>query len=161
LKNTAGDNWIQQIKKIAPFIPVPITISDISLPDQELIFINSAFTDITEYHPKEVLGKNCRILQGPESSHTKNLVGRKVIRDSITNGEDCYVHLVNYTKSGRYFHNLLALKPIFNDKKDAVRYMMGIQFDVGSLSDETIFTPDTVILKTMGFLKERGNDKAL
>jgi PAS domain S-box-containing protein len=44
--------------------PTGITVADPSLPDCPLVFINPAFSRITGYPAEEVLGRNCRFLQG-------------------------------------------------------------------------------------------------
>jgi PAS domain-containing protein len=42
-----------------------ITVADMTLPDAPLIWVNTAFSELTGYEPDEVLGRNCRLLQGP------------------------------------------------------------------------------------------------
>lgn len=63
------------------------------------IFASDEFLDLTEYSREEVLGRNCRFLQGPET----NPETVKQIRDSVADGKDITVQLLNYTKSGTLF----------------------------------------------------------
>ena len=44
-----------------------ITIADPNLPDCPLMYVNEAFCRMTGYDQDEILGRNCRFLQGPET----------------------------------------------------------------------------------------------
>lgn len=43
---------------------MPMALTDPNQPDNPIAFVNKAFLDLTEYEEKDLLGKNCRILQG-------------------------------------------------------------------------------------------------
>ena len=58
-----------------------ITISDPSLPDNPLIYVNSGFEQMTGYAASEVLGKNCRFLQGPDTDPAAGNTIRQAIRE--------------------------------------------------------------------------------
>ena len=102
-----------------------ITIADMQLPDEPLIFINKAFEDMTGYNKSEVLGKNCRFLQG-DASDQKEL---SIIRLAIENHEGCRVILKNYTKDGDLFWNELSLAPIL-DTNGKLTHYVGVQKDI-------------------------------
>ncbi len=102
-----------------------ITISDRRLPDNPLIYINEGFETITGYTRAEVLGRNCRFLQGPES----NAEARAEIRSAIDEGRSCLVELKNYRKDGSVFWNRLSITPI-RDASDTVTHFVGIQSDI-------------------------------
>nr|AML77128.1 putative LOV domain-containing protein [Stylidium adnatum] len=99
-------------------------ITDPRLPDNPIIFASDSFLELTEYSREEILGKNCRFLQGPE---TDRATVRK-IRDAIDNQRDVTVQLINYTKSGKKFWNLFHLQPM-RDQKGEVQYFIGVQLD--------------------------------
>ncbi|MFX5494445.1 PAS domain-containing protein, partial [Acinetobacter baumannii] len=46
---------------------MPMIVSDPNKPDNPIIFVNNAFMNMTGYSRAEVVGKNCRFLQGPET----------------------------------------------------------------------------------------------
>ncbi|CAN6325553.1 unnamed protein product, partial [Urochloa humidicola] len=71
-------------------------ITDPRLPDNPIIFASDSFLQLTEYSREEILGRNCRFLQGPETDR----VTVKKIRDAIDNQTEISVQLINYTKSG-------------------------------------------------------------
>ncbi|TMS79645.1 PAS domain-containing protein, partial [Pseudoalteromonas sp. S981] len=77
---------------------VGITIVDATKPELPIVFANKTFQQITEYGD-EVLGKNCRFLQG-ENTQQQALVE---IREAIIAHEFVKVELINYTKSGKAF----------------------------------------------------------
>nr|AML77164.1 putative LOV domain-containing protein [Pogostemon sp. BC-2016] len=99
-------------------------ITDPRLPDNPIIFASDSFLELTEYSREEILGRNCRFLQGPE---TDPATVRK-IRDAIDNQKEVTVQLINYTKSGKKFWNLFHLQPM-RDQKGEVQYFIGVQLD--------------------------------
>ncbi|KAJ4807590.1 phototropin 2 [Rhynchospora pubera] len=99
-------------------------ITDPRLPDNPIIFASDSFLELTEYSREEILGRNCRFLQGPETD--RDTV--KKIRDAIDNQRDVTVQLINYTKSGKKFWNLFHLQPM-RDQKGEVQYFIGVQLD--------------------------------
>lgn len=99
-------------------------ITDPRLPDNPIIFASDSFLELTEYSREEILGRNCRFLQGPE---TDPATVRK-IRAAIDNQTDVTVQLINYTKSGKKFWNLFHLQPM-RDQKGEVQYFIGVQLD--------------------------------
>ncbi|ONM41865.1 Nonphototropic hypocotyl 1 [Zea mays] len=99
-------------------------ITDPRLPDNPIIFASDSFLRLTEYCREEILGRNCRFLQGPETD--RGTV--KKIRDAIDNQTEVTVQLINYTKSGKKFWNLFHLQPM-RDQKGDVQYFIGVQLD--------------------------------
>nr|AML76947.1 putative LOV domain-containing protein [Borya sphaerocephala] len=99
-------------------------ITDPRLPDNPIIFASDSFLELTEYSREEILGRNCRFLQGPET----NPATVKKIREAIDNQADVTVQLINYTKSGKKFWNLFHLQPM-RDQKGEVQYFIGVQLD--------------------------------
>lgn len=99
-------------------------ISDPRLPDCPIIFASDSFLELTEYTREEILGRNCRFLQGPETDQAT--VNR--IRDAIRDQREITVQLINYTKSGKKFWNLFHLQPM-RDQKGELQYFIGVQLD--------------------------------
>lgn len=102
-----------------------ITISDVRLPDQPLIYVNAAFERLTGYTPEEVLGKNCRFLQGPDRSQPPLID----LRAAVKAGKDCLVVLQNYRKDGTPFWNELILSPVLDDA-GTLTHFIGVQTDI-------------------------------
>nr|AML79340.1 putative LOV domain-containing protein [Microbiota decussata] len=99
-------------------------ITDPRLPDNPIIFASDSFLELTEYSREEILGKNCRFLQGPETDRATV----KEIREAIDNQMEVTVQLINYTKSGKKFWNIFHLQPM-RDQKGEVQYFIGVQLD--------------------------------
>ncbi|XP_061351918.1 phototropin-2 isoform X2 [Gastrolobium bilobum] len=99
-------------------------ISDPRLPDNPIIFASDSFLELTEYTREEILGRNCRFLQGPETD--QSTVAK--IRDAIREQREITVQLINYTKSGKKFWNLFHLQPM-RDQKGELQYFIGVQLD--------------------------------
>lgn len=102
-----------------------ITIADLTLPGQPLVFINEAFEKITGYSSEESMGKNCRFLQGDDREQPE----RTIIQQAIQQGEHCEVVFRNYRKDGSMFYNELYLAPITNSDGETTHFI-GIQNDV-------------------------------
>nr|AML76863.1 putative LOV domain-containing protein [Amelanchier canadensis] len=99
-------------------------ISDPRIPDCPIIFASDSFLELTEYTREEILGRNCRFLQGPETDQAT--VAK--IRDAIREQREITVQLINYTKSGKKFWNLFHLQPM-RDQKGELQYFIGVQLD--------------------------------
>ncbi len=75
---------------------MPMVITNPALPDNPIVFANEAFQSLTGYNREEIIGLNCRFLQGPKTDMRQ--VSR--IRDAIAAGEAIDVDLLNYRKDG-------------------------------------------------------------
>lgn len=102
-----------------------IVLSDPHLADNPLVYVNQAFLKMTGYTEDEVLGRNCRFLQGDTS--TQESV--QVVHDAIHKREPVLVTLKNYRKDGSEFYNELSVSPIF-DNDGSILYFLGVQKDV-------------------------------
>jgi phosphoserine phosphatase RsbU/P len=102
-----------------------ITIADAGLPDHPLIYANAGFERLTGYSVAEVLGRNCRFLQGPST----NPAAVEELRTAIQNRRAVAVTLLNYRKDGTPFWNRLSLTPV-RDAAGAVTHFIGVQSDV-------------------------------
>nr|AML76682.1 putative LOV domain-containing protein [Houttuynia cordata] len=99
-------------------------ITDPRLPDNPIIFASDSFLELTEYTREEILGRNCRFLQGPDTDQATV----QKIRDAIREQKEITVQLINYTKSGKKFWNLFHLQPM-RDQKGELQYFIGVQLD--------------------------------
>nr|BCM29535.1 phototropin [Apopellia endiviifolia] len=99
-------------------------ITDPRLPDNPIIFASDHFLELTEYTREEIIGRNCRFLQGPD---TDMGVVRK-ISDAIRSQQNITVQLLNYTKTGKPFWNLFHLEAM-KDNKGELQYFIGVQLD--------------------------------
>ena len=100
-------------------------IADPSLPDCPIVFASDGFLDFTGYTREEILGRNCRFLQGPRTDAR----AVREIRRAVDEGEECTVRLLNYTKQGKPFWNMFTLAPV-RDETGKIRFFAGIQVDV-------------------------------
>ncbi|KAF5821473.1 putative protein kinase AGC-RSK-2 family [Helianthus annuus] len=125
-------------------------ITDPRLPDNPIIFASDSFLELTEYSREEILGRNCRFLQGPETDRSTV----QKIREAIDNQTEVTVQLINYTKSGKKFWNLFHLQPM-RDQKGEVQYFIGVQLD-GSQHVEPLHNciPETTVKDGSVLVKE-------
>ncbi|TSE09431.1 PAS domain-containing protein [Mesorhizobium intechi] len=100
-------------------------ITDPRRPDNPIVFANEAFLRLTGYERHEVLGKNCRFLQGPKTD--KSAVEH--IRTAIADNADVSVDILNYRKDGSTFWNALYISPVSNHKGE-VQFFFASQLDV-------------------------------
>lgn len=105
--------------------PVGITISDPGHEDNPLVYVNEAFEDVTGYPREEVLGRNCRFLQGEESD--SEAVAE--MAEAIDVEEPVSVELVNYREDGEAFWNEVTIAPV-RDEDGEVTNFVGFQDDV-------------------------------
>ena len=104
-----------------------ITIADARLPDRPLIYANEGFERVTGYAVGEVLGRNCRFLQGPGSDPA----AVAEIRAAVAEQRECLVEILNYRRDGTTFWNRLSITPVRNDLGEVTHYI-GVQSDVSA-----------------------------
>ena len=104
-----------------------IVIADAKQPDLPVIYVNPAFEKITGYRAAEVLGKNCRFLQGRDTDRRE----LDKLRLALKAGSACTVILRNYRKDGSLFWNELSVSPI-RDARGSLSHFLGIQNDIKS-----------------------------
>lgn len=105
-----------------------ISLVDVRRDDCPLIYVNRGFERLTGYKPSEVVGRNCRLLQGEATD--KETVA--LMRRAIVAGLPFLADLTNYRKSGEAFWNRLLLRPVRNDN-GAVTHYVGIQSDITAM----------------------------
>jgi len=102
-----------------------ITIADARLPDMPLIYVNEGFERLTGHSATDVLGHNCRFLQGPETDSETS----EQIRAAIREERPCLVEILNYRRDGSAFWNRLSITPV-RDEIGTVTHFIGVQSDV-------------------------------
>lgn len=105
--------------------PNGVVMADATQPDMPLVYANDAFHAMTGFTPEEILGRNCRFLQGNETDPDTVAA----IHDAIAKRRAANVTLLNYRKDGTSFWNHLSLSPVFDDQGDCTHYI-GIQQDI-------------------------------
>jgi two-component system cell cycle sensor histidine kinase/response regulator CckA len=100
-----------------------ILITDPNLPDNPIIFASHGFEKLSGYPTEEILGKNCRFLQGANTD--TDTVAH--VRDCLHDGHGCSVEILNYRKDGTQFWNELTIFPLRNGH---LSHFVGIQQDV-------------------------------
>ena len=102
---------------------LPMVVSDARQPDHPIVLANQAFLDMTGYSAEEIIGHNCRFMQGPETSPE----ALAQIRDDIANRRESLVEVLNYRKDGTPFWNQLHLSPLFDDHGELIYYFASQQ----------------------------------
>lgn len=102
-----------------------LTLSDVRTPGAPLVYVNKGFEKMTGYERKDVIGRNCRFLQGPHTS--PDSVAR--MRAAIENGESLLIDVLNYRKNGTSFWNRLSLEPVA-DPSGRITHYIGLQSDI-------------------------------
>jgi two-component system, cell cycle sensor histidine kinase and response regulator CckA len=102
-----------------------IIITDATDPENPIIYSSAGFERITGFSPDEVLGRNCKFLQG-EGSDPATVAE---IREAIAQRRPCSLEILNYRKDGTPFWNHLTISPVF-DKAGNLANFVGVQEDV-------------------------------
>ncbi|MEH3148111.1 MAG: PAS domain-containing protein [Methylobacterium frigidaeris] len=98
--------------------PLPMVLTDPHQADNPIVFANDAFLRVTGYRRDEVIGRNCRFLQGPQTD--RDAVGR--VRAAIAREESIEIDLLNYRRDGAPFWNGMALSPVRDEAGALVHY---------------------------------------
>jgi PAS domain S-box-containing protein len=128
LKINEGDFEEGWLNTVFGFMNAGLVITDAKKKDNPIVYANPKFYEMTGYEEKDILGKNCRFLQGKDTD--KMMV--KQIKKTVEGRKKGKFILKNYRKDGTPFWNELHIAPIWNDKAELTHFI-GIQHDV---SDE-------------------------
>ena len=104
---------------------MPMIITNPRLPDNPTVFVNDAFCRMSGYAREEILGTNCRFLQGEETDPETVAM----IRQAVQAAESIKIDIRNHRKDGSAFWNRLLLAPV-RDATGQVAYFFASQVDV-------------------------------
>ena len=102
----------------------PMVLADAQAPDVPMIAVNGAFETLSGYARTEIVGRNCRFLQGSGT----DAATRRRIGAALRAGQGCIEWIVNHRKNGSAFWNLLFISPV--GPVGAPTYFLGNQMDI-------------------------------
>lgn len=111
--------------KVLDYTRVGVLITDPDLKDNAIVYVSEGFTKMTGYTKEEVMGTNCRFLQGEETDMSQV----DVLRTAISANKPALVQILNYRKNGTTFWNELTIDPVYLEDQDKL-YFVGVQRDI-------------------------------
>ncbi len=139
IREHMNDIFTPFLKQALDATNVGVVITDPEKDDNPIVYINKGFTNLTGYTEEDVLGKNCRFLQGAD---TERAVVQS-ISQGIKEKKSIHVELINYRKDGTPFRNELIIDPIYIDNTDRT-FFIGVQKDVTEQYETKLELEDTL-----------------
>lgn len=124
---------------------MPMCLTDPHKDDNPIIFCNQAFEQLTGYGQNEIIGRNCRFLQGPETDPAAVVE----IRRQLLRQEDVHLELMNYRKDGSSFWNALFISPVA-DTTGRLVYYFASQLDVTRKREAEAVLQQSQRMETLG-----------
>ncbi|MFS0735866.1 histidine kinase famiy protein [Sphingomonas sp. 1P06PA] len=109
---------------------MPMIVTDPNRPDNPIVFCNRAFAQMTGYGLEDIVGQNCRFLQGEDTDPATV----SEVRDAIANLREVSVEILNYRKDGSSFWNALFISPVYAKSGELV-YFFASQLDISRRRD--------------------------
>ncbi|RZM02260.1 MAG: PAS domain-containing protein [Variovorax sp.] len=109
---------------------MPMLVTDPRKPDNPIVFANRAFLSMSGYASEEIIGHNCRFLQGPDTDRATIAA----VREAVEARREINTEILNYRKDGTTFWNALYISPVYNQDKELV-YFFASQLDVSRRRD--------------------------
>ncbi|QHE50646.1 PAS domain-containing protein [Pontibacillus sp. HMF3514] len=119
------DVFAKLLEQAVDHTQIGVTITDPNQDDNPIIYCNDGFLHLSGYEKEEVIGKNCRFLQGANT----NRDAKEKIKSAIRAQEQVSVEIINYRKNGEEFWNDLHIDPIYIEE-EGLYYFVGIQKDI-------------------------------
>jgi len=104
---------------------MPMILTDPNLPDNPIVFANRAFQDLTGYKEDEIVGRNCRFLQGAQTSRD----AVRELREAVQEKRAISLDILNYKRDGTPFWNGVFIAPV-HDKSGELLYFFASQLDI-------------------------------
>lgn len=104
---------------------MPMILTDPNLTDNPIAFANKAFLDLTGYEEAEILGRNCRFLQGAQTDRESVAD----LRSAIERRQSIGLEILNYKRDGTPFWNAVFIGPVY-DTSGNLLYFFASQLDV-------------------------------
>lgn len=130
------------LAKFAQGARVAVTIAEVGSPDLPLNLVNPRFCELSGYEADELIGRNCRILQG----NLRDQPGRHEIRRFLDDPATTSIRatLINFRKDGSHFVNLVLMTKLA-DSRGKVRYIFASQFDVTKITETEMLRHDETL----------------
>ena len=117
--------WLELFCAIADEVPHSIMLVDMRVEGLPLTFCNKAATQLTGYTREEMVGRNCRFMQGRRTQGSAVRAFSRAVREA----KEALVVVTNFRKDGTSFTNLVALRPVFSDEEGYV-YNIAVQCEL-------------------------------
>ena len=130
-----GSRLFRIIDDVIQRSTVPLTLVDARAPDTPILSANEAFRTLTGYRQREIVGRNCRFLQGAATAaeHVR------AIKQAVSEESEIEINIANYRKDGSVFLNNLFIFPIYDSNPEE-----GAVFFVGTQYCVREFTPTDI-----------------
>jgi len=112
---------------------MPLVIADAKQEDVPIVYANDSFCTMTGYGREEIVGRNCRFLQGADTDRATIAA----IRDAVRAGSRFEADVLNYRKDGQPFWNRLLIVPIHSDAGELTHFFAS-QIDVSVVHDYAV-----------------------
>src|SRR5918994_1560958 len=151
-----NETWLQE--QTLAVSRSAIVITDPNEPGNPIVYANRTFERITGYGIEEVIGKNCRFLQGED----RDQPALEELRAAVREGRECQVLLRNYKKDGTFFWNELSISPVHDEEgnlanfvgvvgdvterkraEEALQYQLGLTRTITDNAADSLFLWDT------------------
>ncbi|KAK3022904.1 hypothetical protein RJ639_046448 [Escallonia herrerae] len=107
-------------------MPESFTITDPCISGHPIVYASHGFLKMFGYSRDEVIGKNGRVFQGPDTSRRSVMEIREAIREE----RNLQISIVNYRKDGTPFWMLFHLCPVFSKEDGRVMNFVGVQVPI-------------------------------
>lgn len=118
-----AEEYLTLYGRVLDCTPNGISVSDARRYPQPIVHVNPAFTRITGYAAREVLGRDASLLEGPLTDKDD----LAMLSRTVQNGSELKVTLMNYRKDGSLFHNKLSVSPVRDASGEITHYINVIE----------------------------------
>jgi PAS domain S-box-containing protein len=129
------DNGREELIRSIRLSPIASIVTDPLRDDNPIIAVNSTFEQLTGYAEEELVGRNCRVLTGPETEQAQSAA----LRHAVASATPQVLELTNYRKDGSKFLNAVMIAPVFDDAGE-LAYFAGSQMEAQAASAAAVRT---------------------
>ncbi|CAN1196913.1 Protein TWIN LOV 1 [Linum perenne] len=126
IQSSINSRYTSWAREVLDELPDSFTITDPSISGHPIVFASRGFLKMSGYSVDEVVGRNGRVFQGPNTCRRSVME----IREAVRGERGVELNLLNYRRDGTPFWMLFRMTPVFGKEEGKVVHFVAVQVPI-------------------------------